>query len=104
MTAGPPDPRVTLIVDRLQRRMAEPVTVAELARTVNLSESRFRALFAAQTGMAPGQYLQRIRLRAREHAAVAASSPKHLAALRTPAWTSFTAHSTGQAAAATMVM
>ena len=63
MTVGRPDPRITLIVDRLQRRMAEPATVAGLARTVNLSESRFRALFTAQTGMAPGRYLQRIRLR-----------------------------------------
>jgi transcriptional regulator GlxA family with amidase domain len=63
MTARRPDPRITLIVDRLQRRLAEPVSVAALARVVNLSESRFRALFAAQTGMAPGQYLQRLRLR-----------------------------------------
>ena len=63
MTAAGPDPRITLIVNRLQRHMAEPVSVASLAEMVNLSESRFRALFAAQTGVAPGQYLQRLRLR-----------------------------------------
>lgn len=63
MNPGRPDPRITRIVDYLQREMAEPVTVAGLAAMVNLSESRFRALFAAQLGVAPGQYLQRLRLR-----------------------------------------
>ena len=62
MTAGP-DQRITLIVNRLQRHMAEPMSVAALAQMINLSESRFRALFTAQTGVAPGQYLQRLRLR-----------------------------------------
>jgi len=63
MSAGTPDPRITATVKYLQDRLAEPVTVIGLAKMVNLSESRFRALFVAQTGMAPGQYLQRLRLR-----------------------------------------
>jgi transcriptional regulator GlxA family with amidase domain len=63
MAAGTPDPRITWTVKHLQARLADPITVPELARRVNLSASRFRALFMAQTGVAPAQYLQRLRLR-----------------------------------------
>jgi len=45
--------------------LAEQLRVADLARAVNLSPSRFTALFRAQTGVSPGQYLQAKRL---EHA------------------------------------
>jgi len=58
-----PDPRITWIVDFMYRHMSETLTVAALARRVNLSRSRFAALFVAQTGVAPVQYLQRARLR-----------------------------------------
>jgi transcriptional regulator GlxA family with amidase domain len=63
MTAVPPDPRVTWIVDYLHRELARTHTVRDLSAHVNLSASRFRALFVAQTGMAPLRYLQRLRLR-----------------------------------------
>lgn len=63
MTAAQPDSRVTWIVDHLNRELARPHTVRGLAAHVNLSASRFRALFVAQTGMAPLRYLQRLRLR-----------------------------------------
>src|SRR3954468_2436180 len=58
-----PDPRISWIVDYLHRELARPLTVRELAALVNLSPSRFRTLFAAQTGLAPLRYLQRLRLR-----------------------------------------
>jgi transcriptional regulator GlxA family with amidase domain len=58
-----PDPRITWIVGHLQRHLDRPTTVVELAALVNLSPSRFRALFAAQTGSAPAPYLRRLRLR-----------------------------------------
>jgi transcriptional regulator GlxA family with amidase domain len=63
MTAKTPDSRINWIVHHLQRHLAEPLPVAELARLVNLSESRFRSLFAAQIGVAPARYLQKLRLR-----------------------------------------
>jgi transcriptional regulator GlxA family with amidase domain len=47
----------------MHRRMAEPLSIEALAAGVNLSSSRFRQLFAAQVGMAPQTYLQRLRLR-----------------------------------------
>lgn len=58
-----PDPRITWIVDYMQRRLDEPMTVRRLASLVNLSPSRFSSLFAAQTGTSPALYLQRARLR-----------------------------------------
>ena len=63
MNVASPDPRITWIVKFLQGRLAQPVTVSQLAELVNLSPSRFRALFLAQTGLAPRQYVQRLRLR-----------------------------------------
>jgi AraC family transcriptional regulator of arabinose operon len=57
------DPRVTWAVGQMQSRMAEPLTVAELAAGVNLSPSRLRHLFIKQTGHSPLQYLRRLRLR-----------------------------------------
>jgi transcriptional regulator GlxA family with amidase domain len=63
MITGPPDPRITWIVNHILQRLGDPLSVPQLARMVNLSASRFRALFLAQTGLAPGQYIQRVRLR-----------------------------------------
>jgi transcriptional regulator GlxA family with amidase domain len=63
MNRAIPDPRITSIVDFMQQRMSEPLTVETLAARVNLSRSRFNSLFAAQTGLAPMRYLQRLRLR-----------------------------------------
>jgi transcriptional regulator GlxA family with amidase domain len=63
MSRGGPDPRITWIVDFVHRHMSEPLPAAELARRVNLSKSRFTALFSAQTGLAPIRYVQRARLR-----------------------------------------
>jgi len=92
MAAARIDPRISWIVVHLQRHYAEPLTVTGLAALINLSPSRFRALFAAQTGVAPTRFLQRLRLRrARlllEHsflsvkevmAAVGYSDPSHFA-------------------------
>jgi len=57
------DWRISWAVDHMQRHIAEPLTVPELAARVNLSASRFRELFSAQTGLGPVEYLQRVRLR-----------------------------------------
>lgn len=57
------DPRITWAVAEMHRRLAQPLSIAALAAHVNLSASRFRQLFVAQTGCAPAQYLQRVRLR-----------------------------------------
>jgi transcriptional regulator GlxA family with amidase domain len=59
----PPDPRITWIVDRMHREVARSLSVGRLSALVNLSPSRFRSLFMAQTGVPPLRYLQRLRLR-----------------------------------------
>src|SRR5689334_18188329 len=63
MTRKGPEARITWAVDYMQRHLADALTVPRLARVVNLSPSRFRTLFAAQTGSSPMHYLQRQRLR-----------------------------------------
>jgi transcriptional regulator GlxA family with amidase domain len=57
------DRRITWAVEHMQQHLAEPLPIPELAARVNLSPSRFRDLFSAQTGLGPVQYLQRLRLR-----------------------------------------
>ena len=57
------DPRITWAVAHMQRHLAEPIVMGDLAASVNLSPSRFRELFTRQAGVGPAQYLQRLRLR-----------------------------------------
>ena len=57
------DPRITWAVAHMQRHLAEPIVIGDLAARVNLSPSRFRELFSRQVGVGPAQYLQRLRLR-----------------------------------------
>jgi len=63
MTHGGPDPRIAWIVEYMHKQLARPPSTAQLARHVGLSPSRFRALFAKQTGTSPVEYLQQLRLR-----------------------------------------
>ncbi len=62
MTHALPDSRITLIVGYMQQHLGEPLSIPRLARIVNLSESRFRALFFAEIRVPPGQYVQKLRL------------------------------------------
>jgi transcriptional regulator GlxA family with amidase domain len=59
------DPRIAWAVTRMEASLPDQFRVADLARAVNLSPSRFTALFRAHTGVSPAQYLQMRRL---EHA------------------------------------
>jgi transcriptional regulator GlxA family with amidase domain len=60
MNADRIDPRISWTVAHMQRHLAEPMAVSALATRINLSPSRFRALF---TAVGPAQYLQWLRLR-----------------------------------------
>jgi len=60
------DPRIQWATNELERRLAEPLSVGQLASEVNLSPSRFAHLFRAETGVSPMRYLHTQRmLRAR---------------------------------------
>jgi transcriptional regulator GlxA family with amidase domain len=57
------DPRITWAVGYMHAHVGDPLSMREFAERVNVSPSRFRALFTAQVGVAPATYLQRLRLR-----------------------------------------
>ena len=60
------DPRVLAATEEMAGRLAEPITVADLARRAGLSPSRFAHLFTAQVGISPMRYLERQRMRLAE--------------------------------------
>ena len=64
--AGLLDPRVLAAMEDMAGRLAEPITVAELAGRADLSPSRFAHLFTEQVGVSPMRYLERQRLRLAE--------------------------------------
>ena len=57
------DPRVAQVLQELNRRYREPLTVTELAAAVHLSPSRLAHLFRTAVGEAPIRMLLRLRLR-----------------------------------------
>jgi AraC family transcriptional regulator, arabinose operon regulatory protein len=60
--ASAPDFRVATAIAVMERRMAEPWRVEDLATIATLSPSRFAHLFQAETGTSPLRYLQDLRM------------------------------------------
>lgn len=59
--------RVERVIRHLNRNLARPVAIADMARIAHMSESSFHRVFKEVTSMAPLQYLKRSRLqRARD--------------------------------------
>ena len=56
------DPRVLRAIEEIASRLDEPLTLARLARVAGLSESRFRHLFVAETGVSLRAYILWARL------------------------------------------
>jgi AraC family transcriptional regulator len=56
--------QVELITDYMHARMADNITVEDLAGIIDVSKFHFIRVFAATTGHTPYQYLRRIRMRA----------------------------------------
>jgi AraC family transcriptional regulator of arabinose operon len=56
------DPRIEWAVAEIGRRMGDGVTIADLARAVNLSQSRFAHLFREHMGTSALHYLRQRRL------------------------------------------
>ena len=75
LPAAPPvDPRIARAIAHVRERLAEPVSLAEAAASAHLSPSRFRHLFAEQTGMAFRPYLLWARVGAAVEAAMRGGS------------------------------
>ena len=56
------DSRITVALTELQRRLAEPLRIADIAAVVNLSPSRFAHLFRKEVGTSPMRHLQALRI------------------------------------------
>ncbi|MFD4631153.1 helix-turn-helix domain-containing protein [Streptomyces sp. NPDC058284] len=61
-TGAQEDVRVATAVAMMRDRLAEPVTLAEIAAEVHLSVYHFVRVFKAATGMTPYRYLVRLRV------------------------------------------
>jgi AraC-like DNA-binding protein len=76
------DAEVWRVVDIMHANYAEPLTVAELARTVGLSERQLERRFKALMGTAPRQHLIAVRVQAAQ-ALLAANVPISTVAMET---------------------
>lgn len=56
------DPRIRVVLELLRREYGRIISIGELARKANLSESRFCHLFKGQMHRTPMQYLERYRM------------------------------------------
>jgi AraC family transcriptional activator FtrA len=58
---------LSALLDKIRRRLGEPIRIAELARLAAMSERTFMRRFRATTGMTPADWITRMRVdRARE--------------------------------------
>lgn len=57
------DRRIQMVVALMEEHLDHDITLEEMAQSVNLSPSRFRSLFKAETGTSPAQYLKALRMR-----------------------------------------
>lgn len=57
------DQRIQTAISLMETHLNRELSLEEMAQSVNLSSSRLRHLFKAETGVAPAQYLKEIRLR-----------------------------------------
>lgn len=58
----PIDSRLVAVLEHLDRHLAEPLSIEELARVAHLSPSRFAHWFSEQLGQPPGRYLDGLRM------------------------------------------
>jgi transcriptional regulator GlxA family with amidase domain len=61
------DWRIRIVVDLMKSELDRPLAVSALARSVNLSPSRFTHLFRHELGCGPAHYLRELRLDRARH-------------------------------------
>jgi AraC-like DNA-binding protein len=57
------DYRVSAVIALMEKQLSQDTSLAELARSVQLSPSRLRHIFKAETEVTPAQYLKDLRMR-----------------------------------------
>jgi AraC family transcriptional regulator of arabinose operon len=60
------DQRIQIVQSAIEKDCRRPWTITALAKLVNLSPSRLRHLFKAETGLTTNQFLREVRLREAE--------------------------------------
>lgn len=60
------DPRIQLVVSTIEREFSQELNSERLGCLVNMSASRLRHLFKAETGLTVSQYLKQIRMQRAE--------------------------------------
>lgn len=58
------DIRIQLAVDLMKQNLEKDLVLSQIATLMNLSESRLRHLFTAETGISPKTYMRKLRLAA----------------------------------------
>ncbi len=53
---------LSVVLERVQRRIQQPVTISDMARWASMSERTFMRRFRATTGMTPGEWITRQRI------------------------------------------
>jgi len=56
------DPRIRFAIALMERQRAEPLSIVELARAVNLSPAHFTELFRREVGQSPARVWRELRL------------------------------------------
>jgi len=59
---GEMDQRIKRVIVEMEKHLDSELSLEVLAQSVNLSTSRFRHLFKAETGTTPAQYLKSLRM------------------------------------------
>ena len=77
------DPRVAAAAARMEARLDQPETVAQIAKAIGLSPRRLELLFRASFGTSPGAYSRSLRLQAARHMLTDTKHPLAEIALRT---------------------
>ncbi len=54
------DWRIQIVISQMEKHLHRDLSLEEMAQSFNLSASRFRHLFKAETGVSPAYYLKRL--------------------------------------------
>ena len=61
------DPRVRIVIDFMHANLQRKISLADLAREVNLSAAHVSRLFSTETRISPSEYLIRLRMERAQH-------------------------------------
>ena len=59
--------RVQIVIDFMDANLQRKISLSDMARAANLSPSHLSHLFKTQTGLSPGEYLRRLRMKKARH-------------------------------------